>query len=181
MGWQTDPEGPFDARIRRVALDYHDQTPVLNVGTDPWRAAGMAAFADRLNDLAISQWMQTVVEVQDGYVPPPLDGIWARYPYLHNQSVPTLCEMLLPSDQRTPVFWMGPSVDPATDFDMDCIGFPVGASIPDVWREDPRAEYDTTRLGLSNRGHDEWLTAEDGSPRFTADEIRDLIAFLKLL
>ncbi|MGM0575220.1 MAG: hypothetical protein ACQEXJ_05775 [Myxococcota bacterium] len=78
----------------------------------------MAAFAGRLNDLAISQWMGTVVEVQQGYVPPPLDGVWARYPYLHNQSVPTLCDMLTPGPDRPEVFWMGPADDPETDFDM---------------------------------------------------------------
>ena len=181
MGWDTDPDGPLDAQIRRIALDYHEQTPVLNVGTDPWRAAGMGAFADRLNELAISQWMQTVVEVQDGYVPPPLDGIWARYPYLHNQSVPTLCDMLRPASQRTEVFWMGSSADPATDFDADCVGYPVGAAVPPSWQSDPAAEYATTRPGLSNDGHDEWLTDDDGSARFDDDEIADLIAFLKLL
>jgi len=181
MGWDDDPEGPLEARIQRVSLAYHEQTPVLDVGTDPWRAAGMAAFADRLNELAISQWMQTTVEVQSGYVPPPLDGIWARYPYLHNQSVPTLCDMLRPASERTPVFWMGPSADAETDFDADCVGYPVGDAVPAAWQDDPSAEYDTSRPGLSNGGHDEWLVNEDGSARFSDAEIADLVAFLKLL
>lgn len=33
----------------------------------------------------------------------PLHGIWAASPYLHNGSVPTLADLLLPSDQR-PIF-----------------------------------------------------------------------------
>ncbi len=57
-------------RLDTVRLNYHSQTPVLNVGTDPQRAAGMASFASRLNELAISQELNTVVEVQTGYVPP---------------------------------------------------------------------------------------------------------------
>ena len=32
-----------------------------------------------------------------GYVAPPLDGLWARAPYLHNGSVPTLRHLLVPS------------------------------------------------------------------------------------
>ena len=39
----------------------------------------------------------------NGYVAPPLDGVWATAPYLHNGSVPTL-EDLLNSEQR-PIYW----------------------------------------------------------------------------
>jgi hypothetical protein len=31
-----------------------------------------------------------------GYNPPFLDGIWARAPYLHNGSAPTLRDLLIP-------------------------------------------------------------------------------------
>ena len=138
----------------------------------------MTAFADRLNELAISEWMGTVVEPQEGYVPPPLDGIWARYPYLHNGSVPTLCDMLVPARMRTPQFWMGPSDDAETDFDPVCIGFPTGDAVPESWKDDPRALYDTTGAGLGNFGHDEWLTDDDGEPFFDAAQRADLIQFL---
>lgn len=37
----------------------------------------------------------------------PLDGIWATAPYLHNGSVASLYELLLPPDQRKPAFWVG--------------------------------------------------------------------------
>ncbi|MEZ4266421.1 MAG: hypothetical protein R3F39_08585 [Myxococcota bacterium] len=167
--------------VKTTAVHYHEQTPVLNVGTDPQRAAGMEAFADRLNALAISQWMGTVVEVQDGYVPPPLEGIWARFPYLHNQSVPTLCEMLTPAAERTKVFYMGPDKDPKTDFDAACVGLPVGDAMPASWQDDPHARFDTSKPGLTNLGHDEWLTNEDGSPLLDAAGRADLIAFLKTL
>lgn len=167
--------------VKTTAVHYHEETPVLNVGTDPQRAAGMGAFAERLNSLAISQWMGTVVEVQDGYVPPPLEGIWARFPYLHNQSVPTLCEMLTPAAQRTQVFYMGPDKDPKTDFDAACVGLPVGDAVPASWKEDPHARYDTTKPGLTNSGHEEWLTSDDGSPLFDAAGRTDVIAFLKTL
>ncbi|MGM0576521.1 MAG: hypothetical protein ACQEXJ_12400 [Myxococcota bacterium] len=182
-GWDA-PDADTRTRADLLAttrVRYHRRTPVVDVGTDPQRAQGMAAFTDRLNDLAISQWMGTVVEVQDGYVPPPLNGIWARYPYLHNQSVPTLCDMLLPASHRPEVFWMGPADDPETDFDMGCVGFPVGDAVPEGWRDDPHARYDTTLPGLSNRGHDDWLVDDDGEPRFDASERADLVAYLKTL
>lgn len=170
-----------DDLLATTFVQYNPQTTVEDVGTSPLRAEGMAFFAERLNELAISQWMETVVEVQEGYVPPPLVGIWARYPYLHNHSVPTLCEMLLPAHMRSEVFWMGPDQDPETDFDHDCVGLPVGEAIPESWRENPRDEIDTRRTGLSNQGHDEWLQDEQGEPIFSAEERRDLVEFLKTL
>ena len=182
-GWDAADAASRDAAALTATtrVRYHAQTPVLDVGTDPQRAAGMAAFADRLNDLAISQWMGTFVEVQTGYVPPPLNGIWARYPYLHNHAVPTLCDLLTPGAERPAVFWMGPSDDPETDFDATCVGFPTGAATPAIWMDEPTARFDTSLPGLSNRGHDAWLIDDDGKPRFGAAERADLIEFLKTL
>ncbi|TNF24987.1 MAG: c-type cytochrome, partial [Deltaproteobacteria bacterium] len=170
-----------EALLQTTRVHYHERTPVFDVGTDPQRARGMATFADRLNALEISARMGTVVEVQEGYVPPPLEGIWARYPYLHNQSVPTLCAMLSPASERPTSFWMGPSDDAATDFDANCVGYPVGDAVPAGWKDDAHAFFDATLPGLSNGGHDDWLVDSAGQPRFDAAERADLIAFLKTL
>ncbi len=164
-----------------LAVHYHSVTPVLDVGTDPQRAKGMATFATNLNNLAISQAMGTVVEVQTGYVPPPLEGIFTRYPYLHNQSVPTLCELLRPAKWRTAQFWMGPDANAATDYDPGCVGLPVGAAIPDAWKNDPQNQMDTTQPGLSNQGHEAMLLDANGNELLTATQRADLIAFLKTL
>jgi mono/diheme cytochrome c family protein len=170
-----------EARLATTRVRYHAQTPVMDVGTSPQRAHGMTAFADALNKLTVSQWMKTKVEVQTGYVPPPLEGIWARYPYLHNQSVPTLCELLGPASARTPVFYMGDDANPATDYDSTCVGLPVGDAVPASWKIDAKRKYDTTIPGLSNVGHDAWLKNENGQPVLTVDERADLIAYLKTL
>jgi hypothetical protein len=37
----------------------------------------------------------------------PLNGIWATAPYLHNGSVPTLWDLLLPPNQRPKSFHVG--------------------------------------------------------------------------
>ncbi len=42
-----------------------------------------------------------------GYANMPLDGIWLRAPYLHNGSVPTLRDLLEPSEKRPKVFYRG--------------------------------------------------------------------------
>ena len=46
-----------------------------------------------------------------GYAAPPLSGLWASAPYLHNGSVPTLAELLKPAAQRRPRFKVGVEYD----------------------------------------------------------------------
>ena len=182
-GWSAKNAASLTAseRTATTKVSYHKQTPVHDVGTDMARAKGMAAFADDLNRLEISKEMQTVVEVQNGYVPPPLEGIFLRYPYLHNQSVPSLCELLRPKAFRSPVFWMGPDVDPNTDYDKDCVGLPVGDQAPAAWQADAYAKMDTARPGLSNQGHDSFLVDADGNELLSAAQRTALIEFLKTL
>ena len=86
-----------------------------------------------------------------GYVAPPLDGIWASGPYLHNGSVPTLWH-LLHADAR-------PSVWKRTEdgYDKQRIGLEI-----DTFDEIPRLErapvnrrryFDTRLPGKSAQGH----------------------------
>ena len=81
----------------------------------------------------------------NGYVAPPLDGIWATAPYLHNASVPTLDDLLY-SAQR-PKYWKR-SFD-NSDYNKEKIGwnYTVEASKTDV------NTYDTTLPGYNNGGH----------------------------
>ena len=51
-------------------IEYFEITKIKDVGTDPNRYLGMREFADDLNDLAISKSMKTIVEPQEGYIPP---------------------------------------------------------------------------------------------------------------
>jgi mono/diheme cytochrome c family protein len=81
----------------------------------------------------------------DGYANHPLDGIWARAPYLHNGSVPTLRDLLEPPERRPQVFYRGYDV-----YDRVRVGF-----VTDVAEERGRrfTRYDTTVPGNSNAGH----------------------------
>ena len=81
-----------------------------------------------------------------GYANSPLDGIWLRAPYLHNGSVPTLRELLEPSDRRPTKFYRGYDV-----YDQKKVGF-----VSDVAEQQGRKYflYDTAEAGNSNQGHE---------------------------
>lgn len=97
----------------------------------------------------------------------PLNGIWASPPYLHNGSVPTLYDLLLPQEKRPARFGY---FDGAYDTDkaglIDRSG-QSGATILEVFGEDGQAI-----LGNWNGGH-VYGTALDDAAR------RDLVAYLK--
>lgn len=182
-GWSL-LQGPglsAEDQIKTIKVNYHEQTPVKNVGTDPQRWQGTEAFAEALNNLKISKWMKTVVEPQEGYVPPPLVGIWARYPYLHNNSIPNLCALLSAPELRPKTFIQGPANDPESDFTSECVGYPVGNDIPKEWKKERNAYFDTTKPGLSNSGHYKMLLDEQGAEKYTFEEKLDLIEYLKTL
>jgi hypothetical protein len=111
----------------------------------------------------------------------PLDGVWATAPYLHNGSVPTLNDMLLPQDKRPAVFCVG-----SREFD------PVAVGLKDAVREtcDPGvSRLDTTQLGNSNKGHSFQGTETDTKklapgvigPELTPSERNALVEYLKTL
>lgn len=62
-------------------------------------------------DLARQGSLKDLIKFNDdffgyGYYAPKLWGVWSRFPYLHNGSVPTLYHLLLPPEQRPKVFSM---------------------------------------------------------------------------
>lgn len=90
-----------------------------------------------------------------GYIAPPLDGVWATAPYLHNGSVPTL-EALLNSQKR-PKFWSLPEKPSDDNYNQQTLGwnyteFPYGKDGAKNPAERKRI-YDTTLRGYSNQGH----------------------------
>lgn len=161
-------------QLETTEVRYHAETPTIDVGTDGHRAATTPMIAPTINRLRFAKRFGISIETNPAgaYVPQPLVGIWARWPYLHNNSVPTLCELLKPAAERTRVFYVVAAEDPARDFDQDCVGFPVGGAVDARWRTELR-RFDTSTPGLSNEGHDSFS--------LTDDERRALIAFLKTL
>ena len=80
-----------------------------------------------------------------GYKPRPLSGVWATPPYLHNGSVPTLYQMLLPPAQRDAKFFVG-----RREYDAVHVGY---VTKPDEDGDDDGFWLDTSLAGNRNTGH----------------------------
>jgi len=86
------------------------------------------------------------LEPSDGYIAPPLDGIWMTAPYLHNGSVPTL-EGVLDSRER-PAYWVRDFARPQYDYEK--VGWKYST---DTAGRKPTEVYNTTLPGYGNYGH----------------------------
>lgn len=163
-------------RARTYRVNYPSQTHVVDVGTDSGRYRAMKSLV-QLNQLVISKRQGIVIEPQKGYVPPPLVGIWARWPYFHNNSAPTLCAVLTRGQDRPQQYWAREAENRETDFDRRCNGYPAAP----VKGASAEYQYDTRRQGLSNLGHDEGIFLQNGEELFTTDQKMALVAFLQTL
>lgn len=83
----------------------------------------------------------------NGYANSPLDGIWARAPYLHNGSVPTMMDLLSPADQRPGQFYRGNDV-------IDAVKLGFTSTVPADDKGRRYFLYDTTVPGNGNQGHE---------------------------
>ena len=119
------------------------------VGTDP-------VYADRflidneLTDWFNNGWFGTFgtnasVEPSRAYIAPPLDGVWATAPYLHNGSVPNLYTLL--NSTERPVFWERNFND--STYDHEKIGWPY----QERTSANNISTYNTTLSGYGNQGH----------------------------
>ncbi|MCK6597490.1 MAG: hypothetical protein L6Q37_03935 [Bdellovibrionaceae bacterium] len=167
-------------KLLTFEVKYPQLTKVKDVGTDPFRYLGMNSLT-KLNELVISKKHQITIKPQKGYVPPPLVGIWARWPYLHNNSVPSLCALLTPASQRPKWFYQGPANNSQTDFDKNCNGYPEVERAPLSWKKNKEMMVDTTKRGLGNFGHEEGIITEQGEEMLSREEKMDLIRYLQTL
>jgi len=156
---------------------YPNQLVALDkIQTDPALAEAAYRDQDRFIDWLDRSFLGTRSRVTPalGYIAPPLDGVWATAPYLHNGSVPTIAA-LLDSGSR-PTYWRFGSDPP--DFDPVGLGWdyrevPYGKDGAMSWDERERI-YDTSRPGYGNQGH-------GFGDKFTAGERAALVEYLKTL
>lgn len=143
--------------------------PVEEVGTDPVYAERFVVHPE-MSDWFGRSWFAegAWLEPRMGYVAPPLDGIWATAPYLHNASVPTLTA-LLDSSLRPRYFRR--DFD-SSAYDFEAVGWPHEALAAPAPGD--RAVYDTTVEGYGNRGH-------VFGDALSADQRRALLEYLKTL
>jgi hypothetical protein len=160
-GWQGADGYVFEgAKIGQVE-------PNAALGADPNR---LDSYTQKFRDWQISTMFAgtpyhfTHFVKTDGYANLPLDGLWLRAPYLHNGSVPTLADLLLPPDRRPKAFARGSDViDPVKG------GFQAPPCIPGEASE-PFC-FDTGARGNSAEGHAYGTDLPDGQKH-------DLLAYL---
>lgn len=107
-----------------------------------------------------------------GYISRPLNGIWATAPFLHNGSVPSIYELLLPPAKRSSTFFVG-----TREYDPKNLGFITTENdkIGNKFKFRARDEAGDAIAGNSNEGHD----YSNGS--ISDPERYDLIEYLKTL
>jgi mono/diheme cytochrome c family protein len=147
--------------------------PIDAVGTDPARLHGLS---DRFIAHYNATWLgqdYPVEEPPTGYQAPPLRGVWATAPYLHNGTVPTLYHMLKSSER--PARFRRPDSTDFAHYDTDRVGWKF-AIVEEAPGPMPRFEakwiVDTARWGLGNGGH----TFGD---KLTDEQRAEVIEYLK--
>lgn len=150
------------------------------VRTDGERLSGVTPL---FRELVRTNPLSSLIEQTDhgpGYMAPRLEGVWSRFPYLHNGSVPTLHDLLSPVSSRPRVFSLRDAGE-RERFDFARVGLGRDRK----WNErelDRRAKrgdrrvYDTGRIGHSNEGHEFAFYGE-----LDATKRQDLIEYLKTL
>jgi len=139
---------------------------IERIGTDRHRLDSYTpVFAANQSELfPDSQYRFKHFRKTGGYANQPLDGIWARAPYLHNGSVPTLRDLLESPERRPLAFYRGYDV-----FDQVKVGF-----VSEVAAEDGRTyfRYDTATPGNSNSGHLYGLSLPDQDKRAVVEYLK---------
>ncbi|WP_341502552.1 cytochrome c [Gallaecimonas sp. GXIMD4217] len=124
-----------------------------------------------------------------GYKPRPLAGVWATPPFLHNGSVPSLYQMLVPAEERDPRFFVG-----RRDYDPRHLGY---VSVPAPNGERDGFWFDTGLSGNRNSGHSfgaspaQWRAHQADpkgkplprgviGPRLTEEERLAILEYLKI-
>lgn len=174
----TDPKAAANFVARRAFLTAADTVPVAaadglktvtNGVVQFWYNANHVPAAERIS---MDGYRQNDWRALSAYRARPLEGVWATAPYLHNGSVPSLYQMLLPGEQRSASFYTG-----SRQFDPKQVGFETSAF-------DGGFRFDTTVPGNSNRGH-EFRNAPGVSgvigPELTDQQRWDIVEYLKTI
>ena len=141
-------------------------TAIDTIGTDRHRLDSFTAgLVGKFHSIDSPPFVFDAYRKTNGYANVPIDGIWARAPYLHNGSVPNLWALLQAESARPQTFYRGYDV-----YDPKNVGFiSDGAEARQVG-----FRVDTSVAGNGNQGHAYGVSLKD------ADKW-DLIEYLKSL
>ncbi len=148
------------------------------VQTDRDRLSGMQSFMEIVEQSSVSDLLKLNYRDHTGYIAPQLWGIWSRFPYLHNGSVPTLYHLLLKPEKRPKVFSMFHAGEKYR-FDENHLGLTLPKNLSYALSKAKRGDrnyYFTQRIGHSNQGH--YFEFMD---KYSEQDRLDLIEYLKTL
>jgi hypothetical protein len=150
--------------------------PYSLVNTDPVRLDAISPESRRrYNRSWFSDYGAHPVTLESrGYVAPPLDGVWASAPYLHNGSVPTLWHVLHP-DHRPAVWRSTGTGEP--DYDRARVGLRVEelARAPEgLSPRERRGYYDTSITSHDAGGHRFPDQLDEGERRAVLEYLKTL-------
>jgi len=137
--------------------------PIAEIGTDRVRFDALPPIAlAGGNRLWFSNFGKDPINTQKvGYIAQPLDGIWAKAPYFHNGSVPTLHGVF--NAEERPKIWKRDE----DGYDQKKVGlvYETTEAVPEgLDSTERRTWYDTTVSSHGNGGHlfpDQELDAEE--------------------
>lgn len=118
----------------------------------------------------LNEYIQAWRRPEKGYVAPKLWGVWSRFPYLHNMSVPTVYDLLSEPSSRPKKFSLK-NAGERNRFDEEKLGLTLIKN--DIFK---RRLYDTARKGSSNQGH-----YFESFKALTNENKLELIEYLKTL
>ena len=149
-----------------------------NIGTDPLMAINFVNPALNVDPGVLRSFLPDKYLV--AYKARPLNGVWATAPFLHNGSVSSLYQLLLPDTEREESFDVG-----GKDFDVKNVGF-LSSETGNRFRFNTLDSAGKPIPGNSNSGHSGNLytatRAEDEAWRnFTDEERYQLIEYMKTL
>jgi mono/diheme cytochrome c family protein len=147
-----------------------------------WRSTGAAPVTSALDKAkrkadCLTQSRKLDAEFRAGrlkknllaYKSRPLHGIWATAPFLHNGSVPTLYDLLLPGAQRPSRFFIG-----TREYDPIKVGYRTDRRTDQAFEFRVRDDAGHAIEGNANDGH-------DYGTRLSDPQRWDLIEYLKSL
>ena len=128
------------------------------VKTDQGRLFGQTPlFMELVDNNPLIEIMQRTGEGGKGYFAPRLHGVWARFPYLHNGSVPTIIDLISPPASRPKLFSLSDAGE-LRRFDAAKLGLNKDSRIKDaelkrLASKGARYIYDTSKPEHGNQGH----------------------------
>jgi cytochrome c5 len=173
----TDPREASDWAQRTAVTD------ALGLGTVP-ATTGLRVVTTKIRDMNYDKlkltpdqrlewngYREDGVAAPLGYRARPLEGLWATPPFLHNGSVPSLYQLLLPVEQRDKTFYVG-----SREFDPKNVGFTTAQFSGGFL-------YRTDQPGNSNAGHEFRNGSGKGviGPELSDAERWAIIEYLKTL